>query len=327
MARKKAEPQGPQKSQALALRDMNQYLVDRSDKIAEWCKETGLQPATLRRLAVREAMKPDSKLAQCRPDSIFLALCDAAQLGLEPSGLGGEAYLVPFWDKHTRSFLATLMPGYRGLAKLARRHSDVLDIWAYVVRVEDDFDVELGTDPKIVHRPRHCENPEDPASVRAAYAVAKIRDSSPHFEVLWRPEIDRIRKCSKKADSGPWLYFYDEQARKSAIRRLSKHLPRQRILEAAIAATDALDLGDYNGYRRAVEAAQDSEPDFDDVPEPEQKGARAVMDAIEIREAKGESAAAENVETFCKGCGGPIEAGQLFCEACAGEDQPDWAKE
>lgn len=300
-----------EKSQAIVLRDMNQYLIQGSDKIAEWCEETGLQPSTLRRLAIREAMKSESKLALCRPDSILLALCDAAQLGLEPSGLGGEAYLVPFYNKDLRCHLATLMPGFRGLSKLARRHPDVLDIWAFVVRIEDEFVVELGTEPCIHHVPRFCGNPDDPASVQAVYAVAKIRDSLPHFEILWKPDIERVRKCSKKPDSGPWRDWYDEQARKSAIRRLSKHLPRQRVLDAALSATNALDAGDYNGYRRALDAAKEEEPGFDEVPEPEQQGAQAVKDALDTGDPDeiGE----------CAGCGGPIMSDQEHCDACAAE--------
>lgn len=291
-------------STALAPRELNKYLLERTDQLAEWCKPNGLDPQSLRRLAVRDSMNPESKLGQCDPRSIYLALCDAAQLGLEPSGLGGDAYLVPFWDKKANSYLATLMPGWQGLAKLARRSGSVIGIWSYVVREGDEFDVQLGTEPRVMHKPRSSSG-----EVIAAYAVAEKAQGRPHFEVLWKADIDKIRKSSRGKDRGPWSDWYGEMARKSAVRRLCKYLPKTRELAVAIAADGLADAGDYNGYRRALDS--DREPDFD-APQPSKKavGAQAVKDAIGVTE--------DTELSDCENCGVPVE-GQTVCDACARE--------
>jgi recombination protein RecT len=54
-------------------------------------------------------------LQKCTPESLFRASLQAVELGLEPGGALGHAYLVPYGNQ------CTLIPGYRGLVELVRR--------------------------------------------------------------------------------------------------------------------------------------------------------------------------------------------------------------
>ena len=98
------------------------------------------------------AMTAQPKLFDCTPESVLLSLMQCASMGLEPSGgVLGQAYLIPFKN------ICQVIPGYRGLVKLARNSGEVADVWAEVVYAKDRFDYELGLEPKLVHKLPHPE--------------------------------------------------------------------------------------------------------------------------------------------------------------------------
>ena len=171
------------------------------------------------------AVNSNPDLARCTPLSIVEAIREAAALRLEPTGLLGDAYLVRYGNK------ARLMPGYRGLMKLARRSGDVEMIDAQVVYEGDVFDLDLGSEPKITHRP---VIDGDRGKYRGAYAWARLRTGELVAEWLSYADIELVRRSSKAADSGPWVTFWGEMARKSALRRLMKHLPLTTDAEHAL---------------------------------------------------------------------------------------------
>jgi recombinational DNA repair protein RecT len=104
---------------------------------------------------------------------------------------------------------------------LALSSGFVTDVQSFVVKAEDDFSVEQGTDPKIHHVP--CLLRGGP--VVAAYAWAKMRGGQLIVEVLGIDDINRIKAKSAAGDRGPWGSWSDQMARKSAVRRLLKKLP------------------------------------------------------------------------------------------------------
>src|SRR5690554_4947647 len=104
-----------------------------------------MDPDRLARIATT-VMRQTPQLAQCTPESFLGALMTCAQLGLEPGPLG-HAYLVPYGRE------VTFVPGYRGLLELARRSGQIRTIAAHVVKQNDEFEFELGLEPKLVHRP------------------------------------------------------------------------------------------------------------------------------------------------------------------------------
>lgn len=190
-----------------------------------------LTPERLLKIALSATSRTPALLA-CTPQSILLAVMQAAELGLEAGGLLGDGYLVPYKGK------AQFIVGYRGLINLARRSGQMRAIEAHVVRTADTFEVEFGLETKLVHRPSLHG---DPGDIVAVYSVAHFRDGGYQVEVMTRAEVDAIRKRSEASDSGPWVTDYAEMAKKTVIRRLCKYLPLSPELAKALEHEAAID--------------------------------------------------------------------------------------
>lgn len=206
-----------------------------------------------------QAITRSPKLLECTPGSFVLALRDAAELGLNPSGLLGSAYLVPYRNRKTNRLEAQLIPGYRGLIGLARNSGEVRTIEAQVVRQRDDFDFAYGTNKFLHHRPymnRTGERGEpwvddrgetqpgrllDAGPYIAAYAIAILSTGEAQFQVMDATQVEAIRKRSKAADQGPWVTDTAEMWRKSPTRNLLKYLPLsvERLQRALVLEDEA----------------------------------------------------------------------------------------
>jgi recombination protein RecT len=173
---------------------------------------------------VLSATARNQSLLKCSRMSIIRAVMQSAELGLELGGLLGEAYLVPYKGD------ATCIVGYRGLIKLARQSGQIHSIGARVVHANDAFSVNLAEE-RIEHRP---DMGGDPGPLVAVYAIARFRDGGQQVEVMSRAQVDAIRSRSKAASSGPWVTDYEEMARKTVVRRLSKYLPLSPELQSAL---------------------------------------------------------------------------------------------
>lgn len=117
------------------------------------------------------------KLLDCHPRSLMAAVMQCAQLGLEP-GILGHAYLIPFENRRKGIVEVQIMPGYRGLLKLARNTGEVSTVFAECVYRGDKFTYQRGTDPKIDHVP----DPNEDVKKRGAYPLLR-RDAD---EGRWR---------------------------------------------------------------------------------------------------------------------------------------------
>lgn len=176
------------------------------------------------RIVLTEVRKNPDLLA-CEPMSILAAVMQSAQLGLEPGSGLGEAYIIPY--KHE----ATFQMGYRGITKLARNSGDVSSIFAEAVYGGDLFDVQMGTEPRIVHKPDlEVEGRGTFEAMTHVYAVAKMKDGTTQFAVMSKPEIEAHRdRYSRGASSklSPWSDPLGavEMAKKSVVLRLCKMLP------------------------------------------------------------------------------------------------------
>lgn len=161
------------------------------------------------------------KLAQCSQTSLGLSLLTAAQLGLEPSGPLGHAYLIPRWNKDTRGLECGIQVGYKGLLELMRRSGQIAQADAAVVYEGEDFEVVRGSSPDITHRPSITVSRDDDRIV-AAYCVVKTKDGGTYFDFVTRAEIEKRKSRSETAGKSfsPWASDYAAMARKSAIRKL-----------------------------------------------------------------------------------------------------------
>lgn len=177
----------------------------------------GITPERMVRFALT-ALNRDQKgnLARTKPQTFLACVVQSAQLGLDPSGITGEAYLVPYGDT------CTFIIGYRGLLKLARRSGKIREAAAHVVYEKDEFDYQYGLDSKLNHKPF---TGGDPGPIVYAYAYAKFTDGGQAFEVMTKEQVDAIKSRSRAGNNGPWVSDYPEMARKTAFRRLAKWLP------------------------------------------------------------------------------------------------------
>lgn len=179
-------------------------------------------------------------IAECTPSSIFLAAVRAFSLGLEPNGALSEGYLVPFNNKGVKE--AQFMPSYRGLIALARRSGEVSTVYANVICAKDKFEAEEGTNRHILHRPDYFA--KDRGEAIGYYAVFTTKSGDFDFEIMSRAEVDEIRETSTAKNSGPWVQWYDEMAKKTVMKRLLKRAPMSVEMAAAVRLDNAIHSGE-----------------------------------------------------------------------------------
>lgn len=186
------------------------------------------------------AMATTPKLLECDQNSFLLAVMRSAQLGLEPDGLMGQAYLIPYGKS------VQLQIGYKGYITLARQSGEISFITAEAVHENDDFDLNIFATPRFSPYLKG-----DRGELLGFIAVARFKDESFQYVFMTKDEVDTIRsktqawkqalsdakydnqgnitkfvnKWGKEVDSVPWFHHYNEMAKKTAIRRLAKYLP------------------------------------------------------------------------------------------------------
>lgn len=196
-----------------------------------------LTPERFTRITL-SALSTNPTLAQCTPNSFLGAMMTAAQLGLEPNTPLGQAYLIPYRN-HGR-LEAQFQLGYKGLIDLAYRSGGVSTIQAHVVYKGDEFDYELGLEPKLRHVPAK-ENRGDPAYV---YAVFRTKDDGYGFEVMSVEDIRaHAQKYSKAYKNGPWQTNFEEMAKKTVLKRALKYAPLKTEFVRAVSADETIKTG------------------------------------------------------------------------------------
>jgi len=219
-----------EKTEFAAIRSM----VERSkDKIASVLPKH-ISADRMLRIALGTISKND-KLLKCTPTSIVNSLLTAAQLGLEVGGPFGYCHLVPFWNNKISSYECSLIPGFQGLIDLARRSGKVKKIEAHIVHAKDEFEIAYGDNPTIKHIPAWKE--ADPGEPLGVYSIAFFDDGVCIFELLNKSQVDAIKRRALEAKHGaitPWDTDEYEMWRKTAVRRLSKYLPKSSELALAM---------------------------------------------------------------------------------------------
>lgn len=169
------------------------------------------------------------KLQNCHPDTIIAAVIEASELGLDLSRASGEAWLVPYGSE------CQFQPGYKGLCKLAYQGGFVAYIEARLVHRDDVFEVCYSPDLAM----RHIPDIGGDSPVVGVYAVAKLTSGDRLFEHLTVAEVEAVRRRSRAGNNGPWVTDWNEMAKKTAIRRVVKTLPKSPQLLRAIEADEA----------------------------------------------------------------------------------------
>jgi recombination protein RecT len=170
----------------------------------------------------------------------------AAQDGLLPDGR--EAALVIFGRT------VQYMPMVAGIRKKVYQSGEVQSLVARVARENDEFEVIYGDDEKIIHKPALF----NAGNMVAVYAIATYKDGSKAREVMTIDEVNRIRSISRSANGGPWKDHYEEMAKKTVIRRLSKSLPLSAEADEVIRRDDRF----YDLDRQPATVTQIGKPEL-----------------------------------------------------------------
>lgn len=209
------------------------------------------------------------KLSQCTKSTFFQALLTLSQYGLEPDGR--RAHLIPYKNNKLSQqagrdvYDCQLIIDWKGLSELIYRSGVVASLHADVVRRGDIFRYSAGVLTE--HVPHFLrvdkEKPSDAGEVFAVYSVATMKDGVAKCEVMSKAQVDAIRARSKASGSGPWVTDFDEMAKKTVFRRLSKWLPLSAELRDAVESDDdiidipAKPVGEASDLRLLVDSDED----------------------------------------------------------------------
>lgn len=208
------------------------------------------------------ALSANPKLQECTPASFLGAMMTAAQLGMEPNTPLGQAYLIPYRN-HGR-MECQFQLGYKGLIDLAYRSGDVSIIQAHTVRENDEFQYELGLDPKLRHIPAKTNR----GKAIAYYAMFKTKNDGFGFQVMSIEEVnDHARKYSKSFGSGPWQTNFDEMAKKTVLKKVLKYAPLKSDFVRGISQDETIknDISDDMSDIPDVTEYIDVDPDTGEV--------------------------------------------------------------
>lgn len=202
-----------------------------------------LTPERMIRVALT-AVSRSQKLQECNPATVAGCVVQASILGLEPDGVLGEAYLVPFYNKKANGnkggMECQLIPGYQGLLKLVRNTGELKMIDVQEVCENDEFDFEKGMEPYLRHKPASG----DRGKVIKYWAGAVLTNGGKQFEVMSVEDIELHRdRFSKAKDFGPWKDSPEWMFKKTVLRKLVKLLPKSAQAQLAVALDERAEAG------------------------------------------------------------------------------------
>lgn len=222
---------------------------------------------------VMNEVKKNQKLLDAfiaNPSSMFASILAGAEIGLIPSEMLGEFYLIPRNLKQPDgNYKLTVTPliGYKGLVNILMRNGDITRIHTEVVYEGDDFTPIYGLEPNIIHKPDFTK-PRKAENISFVYAVAKNKMGEYQFAVLSRTDIMAIKDMSKYDNE---LYFNDKKnpnrwmERKAALIQLSKMLPKDYYSKKAISMDGMMEGGailtlDENNQVKIIEGTPIQKP-------------------------------------------------------------------
>lgn len=168
-----------------------------------------LTPERMTRVALTATLRNPS-LLNCTPESLMNALLVCSQAGLEPDGR--LAHLIPYGN------VVQVVFDYKGLVTLALRNG-AQSVFADKVCEYDEFFAGVVDGNKVLtHKPNWAK----PRGTAYCYYALCKRDGQIDWEVMTVEEVQDIRKRSRAANNGPWVTDFDEMAKKTVLRRMSK---------------------------------------------------------------------------------------------------------
>lgn len=221
-------------------------------------------PVSYMMRVVLTAVQRTPDLLKCAPITLLGAVFQAAQLGLVPDGVLGQAYLVPFNNSQKKRKEVQFIPGYRGLVTLARRSGEISTIDADVVREKDSFKYVRGLNPVLEHIPSEDANP---GKIVKVYAFAKLKDGGFQIKVMNLREVEAIKQRSaavKAKRSSPWDTDPEWMFKKTALKQLCKLLPVSTELQRALGLDDRAEVALPQDLALLADENETATPDPED---------------------------------------------------------------
>jgi recombination protein RecT len=212
-----------------------------------------IKPDRFLRVAIN-AMSNKPELALCTKPSLMLAMMRSAQLGLEPDGLLGQAYVIPYRNKNLNDgrggYEANFQIGYQGMMILAER-SGLLSgpPVARVVREADQFEFWYGLEGDHFRHIPFSGPPEDAGEITHSYCIVRLKVGAPLLTVYSIGKVLQHRDRSKAADDGPWKTDFEAMVIKTMLRVGLKYAPKsvtnqaQEALQLAISRDEKAEMG------------------------------------------------------------------------------------
>jgi recombination protein RecT len=189
-----------------------------------------LTPERMTRVALTAFLKTPT-LLDCTPESLTNALLVCSQAGLEPDGR--LAHLIPYGTTVQVIF------DYKGLVALAIRNG-MEAVFADKVCEDDVFEAIVVNGVKMLtHKPDFRKGRGEAVCYYAVCQRNKVTD----WEVMTKEEVDAIRGRSRAKNGGPWVTDYDEMAKKTVLRRMSKRWDLLPEIRDIINADDDVPTG------------------------------------------------------------------------------------
>lgn len=208
-------------------------------------KKHNIDAAQFKNIVLSE-IKKNEKLLQAfveSPSSMFASILAGAEIGLIPSDIIGDFYLIP--RKIDGKMVVTPQVGYKGIVNILLRSGEVTKVHAECVYDKDEFKAIYGLEQNIVHVP-NLEAERSAKTLKYVYAVAKLKNGDYQFTVLTKGDIIKISNMSRYNNA---LYFNDDRdpnmwmVKKTALIQLSKMLPKDYYGKKAVEMENQLEGG------------------------------------------------------------------------------------
>lgn len=214
----------PQTLKGLKTTDINKIFDLYSLQIAQLVPKH-LDPERVLKIFATQVRR-NPAIAECTTESVLGALMQCAELGFMPSPALQQVYFIPRKNKYNQGRKELeFQLGYQGLIDLAMRSDRISNLRARVVYGNDQFDVVMGLEETITHKPNLSGDRGFPI---LAYVVIEYKDGGKYAEIMTADEIEKVREVSESKDSkfSPWNNWPTEMWRKTVLRRALKYAPK-----------------------------------------------------------------------------------------------------
>ena len=207
------------------------------------------------------AAKPELK--GCTAASVLGAIVSASILGLDPTPELQLVYFIPRdnYKKSEQTWVreCTFMIGAAGWKELILRNGGTAKLSAHVVRENDMFEVVLGDEERLIHKP----NLDNPGDLKYVYCTITLDNGQKVFRYLNKQQVyarrdkstNRDSRTGKIKDSSPWAGDFEEEMWiKTAIRHIRKFIRiSPQTAQAAAIDDKVIDVGAINATTKTFE--------------------------------------------------------------------------